>query len=448
MALKNDRERAIANLQQLIRIPTISRLDEAETDWAAFKRFRREFASLYPLIHEKLTLEPVDTHSMLFKWEGQEPGDPAVLMAHYDVVAATDEGWEHPPFAAEIVTEPDGSQTLWGRGTLDDKGSLVCAAEAVEAALREGFQPRHDVYLSFGHNEEVAGTGAMRAVDLFQTRKIRPRLVLDEGGAVVEGIFPGVTKPIAVVGVSEKGIMSLRLSVNQPGGHASAPPREAATIRLARALVRLNKKPFRKSFVPTNLEMIRTVGNHARQPLKWVFTNQWLTRRPLLWLFGRLTDETRAMVRTTQVASQLRGAQAANAIPETAEAIVNIRIAIDSSTAQAIDHVRKAIRDPGVQIEAIHPTEPSPASPTSGPAWELVKAAISETYRDAIVTPYVMLGASDSRHFARVSDFVYRFSPFEMSTEERGTLHAMNERIRVETFLRGIEFYRKVIAAL
>ncbi len=448
MASKSARERAIANLQELVRIPTISRLDESETDWAAFEKFRKEFANLYPLIHQKLSLEPVDTHSMLFKWKGKEPGDPAVLMAHYDVVAATDEGWEHPPFAGDIVTGSDGVKTLWGRGTLDDKGSLVCVAEAVEAALTEGFQPKHDLYLSFGHNEEVAGTGAIRAVDLLEARKIRPRLVLDEGGAVVEGIFPGVAGPIAVVGVSEKGIMSLRLSVNQPGGHASTPPKEAATIRLAKALVRLNRKPFRKSFVPTNLEMIRIVGSHARQPLRWVFTNQWLTRWPLLWLFGRLSNETRAMVRTTQVASQLSGAQAANAIPETAEAIINIRIAIDSSTREALEHVRKAIRDPGVQIEAIYPTEPSPASPTSGPAWELISQAISGAYGQAIVTPYVMLGASDSRHFTRISDFVYRFSPFEMSTEERGTLHAVNERIQIETFLKGIEFYRKVIAAL
>ena len=442
-----DAQRAIANLQALIRIPTISRLDESETDWAPFSAFRDELAQRYPAIHAALDLELVDEHSMLFRWKGLESTEPSVLMAHYDVVAATDEGWEHPPFSAELTGSGD-EQLLWGRGTLDDKGSLVSILEAVETHVSAGFRPAHDVYLSFGHDEETAGTGAPSIVDLLESRGIRPALVLDEGGAVVEGIFPGVTSPIAVVGVSEKGILSLRLTVEQHGGHASAPPRNAATVRLARALVRLDRAPFRKSFVATNLEMIRTLGAHAKQPLKWIFTNLWLTRMPLLTLFARLGNETNAMVRTTQVVTQLSGAQAANAIPEKAEAIVNIRVAIDSSVGEAVEHVRRAIRDDAITIEALHPSEPSPVSPTTGAAWELVKGTIEQTFPGTIVTPYVMLGASDSRHFTRISDLVYRFSPFEMSTEERGTLHAKNERMRVATFLRGVGFYTRLVGQL
>jgi carboxypeptidase PM20D1 len=442
-----DADRAIANLQALIRIPTISRLDESETDWAPFAAFREELARRYPATHAALALELVDGHSLLFRWQGAESSGPTVLMAHYDVVAATDEGWEHPPFSAELVGSGE-EQLVWGRGTLDDKGSLVSILEAVETHAAAGFRPARDVYLSFGHNEETTGSGARVVVDLLESRGIRPALVLDEGGAVVEGIFPGVHEPIAVVGVSEKGILSLRLTVEQQGGHASTPPRNAATVRLARALVRLDRAPFRKSFVPTNLEMIRTLGAHARQPFKWVFTNLWLTRMPLLALFARLGDETNAMVRTTQVVTQLAGAQAANAIPEKAEAIVNIRVAIDSSVAEAVEHVRKAIGDELVAIEALHPNEPSAVSPTTGPAWELVKTTIEESFPGTIVTPYVMLGASDSRHFTRISDHVYRFSPFEMSTEERGTLHAKNERMRVATFLRGVGFYTRLVAAL
>lgn len=447
MHLDIDAQRAIANLQALIRIPTISRLDESETDWAPFFAFREELAQRYPATHATLDLELVDEHSLLFRWKGLESSHPTVLMAHYDVVAATDEGWEHPPFAAEL-TGAGEEQLLWGRGTLDDKGSLVSILEAVETHVVMGFQPSHDVYLSFGHDEETAGTGAPSIVDLLESKGIRPALVLDEGGAVVEGIFPGVTRPIAVVGVSEKGILSLRLTVEQHGGHASTPPRNAATVRLARALVRLDRAPFRKSFVATNLEMIRTLGAHAKQPLKWVFTNLWLTRMPLLALFARLGDETNAMVRTTQVVTQLSGAQAANAIPEKAEAIVNIRVAIDSSVSEAVEHVRRAIRDDLVSIETLHPSEPSPVSPTTGPAWELVKGTIEQTFPGTIVTPYVMLGASDSRHFTRISDHVYRFSPFEMSTEERGTLHAKNERMRVATFLRGVAFYTRLVGEL
>lgn len=425
----------------------MSHLDESETDWSQFVAFRQELVKRYPKIHATLGLEIVDDHSMLFRWEGQDTSEPTVLMAHYDVVPATDEGWEHPPFAAELVGEP-GAQLVWGRGTLDDKGSLVSILEAVETLVADGFTPRNDVYLSFGHNEETAGSGARVIVDLLRDRGIRPVFVLDEGGAIVEGIFPGVAKPIAVVGVSEKGILSLKLTVEQQGGHASTPPKMTATVRLARALVRLNSKPFRTSFVPTNLEMIRTLGAHASQPLKWVFTNLWLTKVPLLRLFSRLSDETAAMVRTTQAVTQLSGAQAANALAERAEAIVNIRIAIDSNVAEATAHVKRAVRDESVLIGLLHPTEPSPVSPTSGRAWELVKGSIEETYSGTIVTPYVMLGASDSRHFTRISNNVYRFSPFEMSADERGTLHAKNERIRVSTFVKGVEFYIRLVSQL
>lgn len=442
-----DETRAIENLRTLIRIPTISHLDEGETDWSQFVTFRETLARLYPKTHATLELELVDGHSMLFRWVGATPDDPAVLMAHYDVVYADDEGWDHPAFAAELVGEGD-EQLVWGRGTLDDKGSLVSVIEAIETMIAAGFTPAHDIYLSFGHNEETAGSGAEVVVDLLESRGIHPALVIDEGGAVVEGIFPGVTSPIAVVGVSEKGILSLRLTVDQQGGHASTPPRMAATVRLARALVRLNSKPFRKSFVATNLDMIRTLGAHARQPLKWVFTNLWLTKLPLLGLFARLSDETNAMVRTTQAVTQLSGAQAANALAERAEAVVNIRIAIDSSVAEATEHVRRAIRDGSVMIEALHPNEPSPVSPTTGRAWDLVKETIEKIFAGTIVTPYVMLGASDSRHFTRISDHVYRFSPFEMSTQERGTLHAKNERIRVATFLKGVGFYTRLLSRL
>lgn len=442
-----DEQRAIENLRALIRIPTMSHLDESETDWTHFVAFREELATRYSNLHEALNLEVIDGHSMLFRWPGLEHEAPAVLMAHYDVVPATEEGWDHAPFSAELVGNP-GEQWVWGRGTLDDKGSLVCILEAVETLVAAGFTPRNDVYLSFGHNEETAGSGAHLIVDVLTERGIRPALVVDEGGAIVEGIFPGVTDPIAVVGVSEKGIMSLKLTVNQQGGHASTPPKMTATVRLARALVRLNRRPFRTSFVATNREMIRTLGAHASQPLKWIFTNQWLTKQLLLVLFSRLSDETSAMVRTTQAVTQLSGAQAANALAERAEAIVNIRIAIDSNVQEATAHVRRAIRDDGVIIEAMHPAEPSPVSPTTGRAWELIKATIEDCYPGTIVTPYVMLGASDSRHFTRISDHVYRFSPFEMSKEERGTLHAKNERIRVSTFVKGVEFYTRLVREL
>ena len=441
--------RAIGRFQRLLRIPTVSRTDESQTDWTQFDAFIAALPQLYPATHTALEREIVGGHSMLYRWAGREDGPPTVLMAHYDVVAATDEGWSHPPFSAEIVDDGDG-EVIWGRGTLDDKGALVSVLEAVEARAAAGFRPRNDVYLSFGHNEETTGGGAIAIVEALEARGVRPAFVLDEGGAVVEGVFPGVVKPAAVIGVSEKGITTVSLTVDQTGGHASTPPRITATARLARAIVRLNARPFPARFSATNVEMLRTVGVHASGPMRWALGNIWLTGPLLLRLFTRLSDETRAMVSTTQAVTQLSGSQAVNALAERAEAMVNVRIAVGSSVAETERHIRSAIDDPAVRVEALLPSEPSPVSPTSGAAWELLARTVRQTFGEdeVIVTPYVMLGASDSRHFTRISDHVYRFSPFDMSGEERGTLHAMNERIRVESWLRGVRFYTTLVGEL
>ena len=437
----------VERFRALLRVPTISRLDETEIDWSAFDTFVTLLAKQYPLTHKKLERERVADYSLLYRWPGASAAEPTVLMAHYDVVPATDERWDHPPFAADLVGDGEDAY-LWGRGTLDDKGALVAILEAVEQSLAAGVTPAKDIYLSFGHNEETSGTGSQAVVAALTARGIRPALLVDEGGAIVERIFPGIDDPLAVVGVSEKGITSVELKVVQDGGHASTPPRMSATARLARAILRLDAKPFRASFSKTNLEMIRTAGAHARQPYRFLFTAQWLTRGILLALFARLSDETRAMVRTTAVATRLSGSEAENALAETATAIINMRVAVGSTVAESLDHIRRAIRDDRVEITAIHPSEPSPISPTSGPRWDAVSDAIHAVYPDVIVTPYIQLGASDSRHFTPICDAVYHFTPFEMSLAERGTLHAVGERISVATWLRGISFYEALIRSV
>ena len=229
--------------------------------------------------------------------------------------------------------------------------------------------------------------------------------MIDEGGAVVEDTFPGITGPIAVVGVSEKGTFSLTLTVEQQGGHASTPPRLSATARLSTAIVRLNNRPFRAGFTPTTSEMIRTLGAHASPPLRWFFTNLWITKPLLLVLFGRLGPETSAMIRTTRAVTMLQAGQAANALAERAVATVNIRVAIDSPVADVVEHVRRSINDPLVRLDILHLNEPSPVSPNSGATWQLLRSAIEQTYPGTIVAPWVMMAASDSRYFARISDF-------------------------------------------
>jgi len=436
---------ALERFRALLRIPTVSQADPDDTDWAAFGSFRRAVTVLYPRLSAALELELVAGHSLLYRWRGRGSGAPTVLMAHYDVVPASDDGWVHPPFAATLVGDGPERQ-LWGRGTLDDKGALVTILEAVERLVTAGFTPENDVYLSFGHNEETAGDGAAAVVATLDERGVRPSLVIDEGGAIAEGVFPGVKSPVAYVGVSEKGLTNLRLSVEQAGGHASTPPKLTATARLARAIVRLDAQPFPARMSPTTLEMITTLGAHVSGPLGVVFRGARATRPLLLAVFARLSDETRALIRTTHAVTELRGSAAANVLAEHASATVNIRIAVGSSVAEAVAHVTRAIHDDAVRIEVLEASEPSPVSPTTGEGWNLLRELIETTYPGTVVAPYIQLGASDSRRFTRISDNVYRFSPFRMSAEERATLHAKNERIHVATWLSGIDFYEALVS--
>jgi len=438
---------SVERLRALIRIPTVSRTAPETADETQFEAFRALLASLYPLTHDRLELEVVGGGSLLFHWPGRGPGAPSVLMAHYDVVPADEPGWTHDAFGAELVGHGD-EQRVWGRGAIDDKGMLAVILEAVEAALTEGFQPAADVYLSFGHNEETAGDGAADVVELLRARRIHPALVIDEGGAVVTGVFPGVDAPIAVVGVTEKGIAGVELSVSKKGGHASTPVRGGATSRLARAILRLERRPARASIPAPTMAMIRALRPHTRQPLRFVFTRARVFRGLLAAAFARLGPETEAMVRTTRAVTRLTGSAADNVIAERATAMVNVRVAVGSSLERAVDDIRKAVDDPDVAVRLVYGSEPAPVSRSEGPVWQLLADAITDTFPGSVVTPYVMLQASDARHFAQISDGVYRFLPFDLTTAERGALHAIDESIRVSTYLRGIAFFRRLISAL
>ena len=424
---------AVERFQALLRIPTVSSDDPSTVDWAAFESFIATIAEFYPRVHAELALERVAGHSLLFHWKGAGSAAPTVLMAHYDVVPVVEAEWARPPFGAEIHGEGEDA-------------TVVAILEAAEAALAAGFTPAADIYLSFGHNEEVAGDGARAIAELLRSRGIRPALVLDEGGAVVEGVFPGVDAPAAVIGVAERGIVTLELIASEAGGHASTPPRMPATARLARAITRLQARPFRPRLAPPVRAFVTRMGSNARQPYRWLFTKLRLTGGLVAFAFSRLGPETNAIVRTTAVATRLSGSPAANVLATTAKASVNIRILTGDTVDGVVRHVRRAVADPAIEIEVHEPSEPSPVSPWTGPAWQRLETAIGDALgRDIIVTPYVQLGASDSRWFTTISGHVYRFTPFRMTGAERETVHAANERVRVDVWLRGIDTYRRLI---
>jgi carboxypeptidase PM20D1 len=441
-----DDDAAVERLRALIRVPTVSRDDSDLQDAAAFARFPEVLAELYPRIHAALELEHLDGPGLLYRWPGRATGDALILMAHWDVVPADEEGWTHEPFEAALTTDEDGARRIWGRGAIDDKGALAGILEAVESLLDAGFVPENDVYLSFGGDEEVQGNAAERAVEVLRERGIAVDFVLDEGGAVVQGQFPGVTAPTAVIGIAEKGIATIELRSVEPGGHAAHPPRSGvtATSRLARAIQRVSQ-PVPAGLPPTAFPMFAALAARARGVLGMAYRHPRLFRPVLLRALSRGSDEANALIRTTRVVTRLRGAAADNVLPEVATASLNMRIVVGSTLDAEVDRIRRDIGDPRIEVRVVRGSDPPPVAPTTGRPWERLVAALGSSHPDAVPVPYAMLGATDGRHFARLTPAVYRFTPFELTKAEIAGLHAIDESIRVESYLRGIRFYRALL---
>ncbi|MBC9820707.1 M20/M25/M40 family metallo-hydrolase [Terrabacter sp. MAHUQ-38] len=437
-------EAAVEALRALIRIPTVSDWDRDKEDRAAFEALLVELRERFPRLHEACDLQRIAGDALLVRWAGRSAEQPVVLMAHVDVVPVGDESaWTHPPFAAEVA---DGQ--VWGRGALDCKGSLVATCAAVESLLEDGATPDRDVWLSFGCTEEVSGGAAKEAVRHLRERAVEPWFVIDEGGAIVEGVLPGVVAPMGVIGVAEKGTAVIELTARGDGGHASAPRKMGATARLARAILRLEKKPFPSHLPDATVEMLERVGAHARMPYAAVFGNAARLRPVLSRVLPRLGHETAAMARTTVAVTQLTGSPAANVIAATARALVNVRVMVGETVDGAIERIRRTIGDPHVEVALVSGDEPSPVSPTDDTAYALLTATLEEVFPGTVPVPYVMLAATDSRHFHRVWPRVYRFTPFRMTDAQRASIHGVDERIGVDDFLDGVSWYRRLIEQL
>jgi carboxypeptidase PM20D1 len=437
-------ERAVQKLQALIRIPTVSYPDWSEVDEAAFDAFVTEHERQFPLLHERLGLTRVDTHGLLFHWAGRSDDRPVVLMAHLDVVPVDDGApWQHPPFGAEIH---DGA--VWGRGTLDDKGQLVAICEAVETLLEQGFTPAQDVWLSFGCNEEVSGPAARLATEELTRRGVRPWFVMDEGGAIAAEAFPGVAAPVGVVGVTEKGVTSLELRVDGRGGHASTPTRNGPTVRLAKAVARLDRHQMGASVPDPTIELLRRMAPHAPLALRPLMANAARLRPVLTRALIAAGPEPAAMTRTTFAVTTLSGSPALNVIASTARAGLNIRIMVGDTVAGVLEHVRRTIADDEVQIEVVEENEPSPVSPIDDDAFRLIESTIAEVFPDAIPAPYVMMAATDSRFFTTICPRVYRFAPFRMTKAQREAIHSYDEHLRIDAFVDGVRWYQRLLEGI
>ena len=435
-----DRDAAVDALARLVRCKTISYNDYSLEDDAEFRKLIDLLPTLYPNVFRVCTFLELPDRALLLRWPGKAGGDPTVLMAHYDVVPVNEENWDKPPFAAVIE---DG--VLWGRGTLDTKVTFNGVFSAANYLISQDFQPEHDIYFAFSGGEEVNGKGAPNIVQYFEDHGIQPALVVDEGGAVVENVFPGVKIPCGLIGTAEKGMMNAQFRTTSAGGHASAPKPHTPVGVLAAACKKVEDHPFKCHIDGPAAAMFDTLGRHSTFLYRMIFAN--------LWCFGWVLDllgkssggEMNALMRTTVAFTQMEGSSARNVIPPEARMVANMRLNPADSVESALAYLKKVVNDDTVEITALESNEPSRVSEVNCPAWDKVASAVASTWRGCIVSPYLMVQCSDSRHWGRLSDHVYRFSAMDLSSEERATIHGNNERIRLETISKAVEFYVRLM---
>ncbi|PJJ62028.1 M20/M25/M40 family metallo-hydrolase [Compostimonas suwonensis] len=428
-------------LSRMVRIPTVWLTSDDDPE--PFERFEALLAEEYPLVHSRLEREKITPFGILYRWRGLSESDPLVLMAHYDVVPAEPHDWADDPFSGAVR-----ENAVWGRGTLDDKGHLLVVLEAVENLLADGFTPAHDVYVSLGGNEERYGTAAQRIAAEFSRRDIRPWLVLDEGGAIIDSPFPGITVPLAMVGVAEKGVATIRLQTRGGGGHASAPPAVTATTRLSRAVLRLGTSPFAVALPRPTHDMLTGFAPISPFAYRLAFANMGLFSRPVARLLAARGGETEAMTRTTVAVTMLEAGTAPNVLPAAASATLNVRIAIGETVDTVVTTLRAAIGDPAVEIVVLEESDPTPVSSSVNEQFALISEAVTASYPGTVSAPYVVNAATDSRHFHRFVPAVYRFSPFVMSAEQRASVHGVDEHVTIDSLERGERFVQTLIRSL
>ncbi len=435
-------EQIIENFRNLLRHKTVSHIDKNQMDMAEFTAFQESLVSLYPEVHEACTCEHLGDTGILYKWAGKTQDSPVVLMAHYDVVPAEETAWDVPPFKAAVI---DG--VVWGRGTLDTKCTLLSVMESAEHLIKEGFVPNHDIYFSFAGDEEVSGESAPAIVAHLKNKGVKPYMVLDEGGVIVEGVFPGVEKQTAMIGVGEKGYIDMEVLFASKGGHASAPPRHGITGAMGKLMSDLENRTMKPVFTEPVLEMFNRLGRHSSFGYKIIFANMWLFKPVLKILFKKQGGQMNAVIRTTTAVTVLEGSNAYNVLPPKGTIGINARVLNTDTMDSTIKHISSLVKTPH-NIQVLNGREASPTSPIQSGAFEILEKVILDMWPEAVVAPYLMTGGTDSRHFHAICENVLRFAPMEITKEELNLIHSNNERIRVKTVLKCVEYYIKLIRRL
>ena len=426
---------AIAHLQQAVTFPTISHEDQAAFAGGPFRQFHRFLAEAYPLADSLLHPEVINGYSLLYTWEGtDQSAKPVILMAHMDVVPIdepTKDQWRAQPFSGEILDE-----AIWGRGSMDDKGNLIALMEATEQLLREGYQPKRTIYLAFGHDEEIGGSqGAAALAKTLEERGVHADFVLDEGGFVVVDMIPGIDRPIAMIATAEKGFVTLQLTVTTNGGHSSMPTRENAIGTLATAIHDLENQQFEYKMIRTSEQLINYLGPEMPWMMKMVFANK--------WLFGGLI--LKGMNNHTTIAPTIFNSGVKdNVLPTKAVAKVNFRVLPGETPEDVVAHVKKAINNERVEITTVAANNPSGISAVDNAAFNSIARTIAEIMPEAIISPGLTPGGTDTKHYGKVADNFYRFSPMKFKMGGDGP-HSVNEHLNLADYRNTINFYYRYI---
>jgi carboxypeptidase PM20D1 len=423
---------AVQHLSEALTIPTVSFDDRSHFDAAAFTRFREFLASAYPLVHQNTGLTVVNDYSLVYRLQGSDPSlEPVLYMGHMDVVPieeTTLDQWTHPPFSGTVA---DG--VIWGRGSVDDKFTVIALMEAVELLLSENVRPRRTIYLAFGHDEEVGGfDGAAHVAKYFKDRGVTFDYVMDEGGAVIEGMMEGLDRPLAVIGVSEKGFVNLVLTVNAPGGHSSQPPEQTALGVLARAIVKVEDHPFPASLDYTYMTF-EAIG--AEMPFSTRLVESMMLKN----------EDDAAALRTTTATTMASGSPKSNILPTRATAVINFRIFPGETVETVKQRVIELIDDDRVALTAELATDPSPESPTGSRGYELIASTIRGMDENILVAPYMVRGGTDAKYFYDVSPNVYRFMMLRVDPDTIRYIHGIDEHVSVAEYLEAIRFYYHLV---
>ena len=432
-------------LSQSVQFETISHKREMRDD-STYLAFHDFLKVSFPLIHRKLERQIINEHGLLYTWHGAESDKkPLILAAHMDVVPVDYSSagkWDVPPFSGKIS---DGH--IYGRGTIDDKGSLMAIMESVEGLLNRGFEPHRTIILAFGHDEEIGGDeGAKKMADVLKRQGVEAWMVIDEGGTLATGIVPGIEQTVALIGTSEKGYVSLDIIADMPGGHSSMPEPENALETVIGAVNKLKQNPMPDRFSAPLRGFVSHVGPHLPFVQKMAFANIWLFK-PVVFSTYKKSASGAALVHTTQVATMMNSGIKDNVVPTHASAVVNYRLLPGDTPEQILERARSIINDTVVRVR-IHDGFGIPASPVSdhtSPEFKYLASAIKAIHPEVVVSPYLVLGATDGRHYYKITDKVFRFSPIPLTKGDLSRIHGINERISVDGYSKSVAFYATLI---